>query len=182
MVTDKTIRGGRNGGPVALYTRLGWVLSGPTHDPCQEIASMTNIVTLRIDCNTELDASLKRFWEVESLGIKDHENIEWFSKEIVFKDSRYEVSLPWRMTHPSLPNNFLLSKRRLIGLLHHLRKHPKLLQEYDKIIRQQLNEGIIEQVSISSPVTNEEHYISHHAVIRKDKKIRVVYNASASLP
>ena len=42
--------------------------------------------------------------------------------------------LTWREQHPLLPDNFDLAMSRLMILLPKLRKRPKLLAEYDKII------------------------------------------------
>ena len=97
--------------------------------------------------------------------------------------SRMEVCLPWKETHPALPNNYQLSKKRLLGLLHRLKQRPSTLQDYDATIKEQLSKGIVEQVDKSEPsVLGATHYIPHHAVIRQDKqttKLHVVYNASA---
>ena len=57
------------------------------------------------------------------------------------------------------------------------------MEEYDSVIKDQLNKGIIERVDSSEPsITGRTHYIPHHPVIRRDKettKLRVVYDASA---
>lgn len=55
-----------------------------------------------------------------------------FDEMIAFKNGHYEVSLPWKNTHPYLPNNNELSKMRL---LYHLRQRPTVLQGYDATIQ-----------------------------------------------
>ena len=108
-----------------------------------------------------------------------------FKQFIKFDDGRYEVSLPWRSDQIRPPSNFLLAKRRLEGLLKRLRHHPEVLQEYNAIIQQQLNLGIVEKVSdegCKDTDVNRIHYLPHHAVICTDKqttKLRIVYDASA---
>ena len=189
LVTGKVVKGKR--GPAAVYTKLGWVLSGPADIPDQHVSSV-NIVpshTLRVDSHPQaeegLDATLKMFWELESLGIGDGDvsALEDFDKGIVFKDGWYQVALPWKESHPVLPDNYQLSKKRLQGLLHRLRQQPSLLKEFDTTIKGQLSNGIVEKVNESEcqPI-GETHYIPHHAVIRQDKqttKLHVVYDASA---
>ena len=67
-----------------------------------------------------------------------------------------------------------------------------MLNEYDRIIQEQLQKGIIEPVKEtqsenlhSSSLDNEGkpiHYILHHAVIRQERattNIRIVYDGSA---
>ena len=64
------------GGPEAIHTKQGWVLSGPIPVGTPNLCT-TNLVTtqvLRVDTQVEfLDKSLKAFWELESLGIQPDE-------------------------------------------------------------------------------------------------------------
>ena len=106
-----------------------------------------------------------------------------FEKEIVYKDNRYEISLPWKQSHPPLPDNYELALRRLNGLLQRLRQTPDILNQYDSVIKDQLKGGIIEVVDQSEVTpSNQVHYLPQHAVLREDKattKLRIVYDASA---
>ena len=71
-------------GPVALLTRLGWVLSGPIDNYCEEVRSTTNFAAthvLRVDAttvqdvqNTNITEQLKIFWDLESIGIRGDES------------------------------------------------------------------------------------------------------------
>jgi hypothetical protein len=60
---------------------------------------------------------------------------------------------------------------------------PDILKEYDVVIKDQMNRGIVEVVGEEDVgEVGKVHYIPHHAVIRRDKettKLRVVYDASA---
>ena len=58
------------------------------------------------------------------------------------------------------------SPRRLESLLKRLKKDPELFQKYDQIIRDQLKEGIIEEVPEGEP-TGKEFYLPHKPVIRQ---------------
>ena len=136
FVTGEVVRGGE--GPVAVNTTLGWMLSGPANlTGCR--GSTVNLVTthtLRVDdgvTNKMLDATMRSFWELESLGIQA-ESVETsvsdhFASSIKMKGSCYEVSLPWRECHDPLPSNYDLSRRRLTGLLRHLKQNPEILKE-----------------------------------------------------
>ena len=57
------------------------------------------------------------------------------------------------------------------------------MQEYDSIIRVQLQQGIVEEVlQPDEGMEGRVHYLPHHAIVRKDKettKGRIVYDASA---
>ena len=89
-------------GPTAIYTKLGWVLSGPTPASSRSRCS-TNLVTthvLRVDAQQQetidLDEQLRSLWELESLGIQETEKTRYdnFSSKIAFKDGHYRVALP----------------------------------------------------------------------------------------
>ena len=162
------------------------MLSGPA-EPSGPTVSLAVTHTLHVGgvTNKKLDANLHSFWELESLGIQSPNSdpvSDQFANTVKMKDGRYEVSLPWREHHDPLPSNYDLSRRQLHGLLQRLRRERMILREYDTIIRDQLQRGIIEVVDDSADATGNTHYLPHHAVVRRDKKttkVRVVYDASA---
>ena len=130
VVTGRIIRGAS--GPAAVETRLEWVLSGPVEGVTQESIAINFISThtLRVDAFTEqqsLEEGLRRFWELESLGIlKDEQSVYGtFTRQISFKQGRYEVHLPWKESHPLLPDNYELCRKRSNGLLRRLNQNPE---------------------------------------------------------
>ena len=180
-------------GPTAVHTKLGWVLSGPVQG-LQQGNSRVNLISthsLRVggeivqNDKQDLDERLKMFWNLDALGIIEDECsvYEEFERSILFKGGRYEVHLPWKEPHPSLPDNYELSQKRLKGLLERLRQSPHVLKEYDAVIKDQLDKGIVEVVKQPELSCGQEvHYMPHHAVVREDKattKLRIVYDASA---
>jgi hypothetical protein len=184
LTTGRVSRG--EDGPIAVETKLGWVLSGPVPIAEQSVSLVTTH-TLRVDAHEEsnLDDTLRAFWELESLGISrsDQSIHQEFEESISFKDGRYEVSLPWKNPHPILPDNYKLSQHRLGSVLRRLQRTPDILQEYDSVIQKQLKMGIVQPVKDSDLTTvGNVHYLPHHAVVKRDKettKVRVVYDASA---
>ncbi|XP_068670957.1 uncharacterized protein [Montipora foliosa] len=179
--------------PVALATKLGFVLSGPTMVMCDNVHANTVNLTathvLKVESSVinhdDLAAELKKFWDYESFGIHD-DNATLYDKfvnEVEFVEGRYQVRLPFKEDHDLLPDNFALCKSRLVSLLRRLSVKPDVSRQYNDVIREQLKQGIIEPVDQGT--TNgvgKVHYIPHHEVIRVDKettKLRVVYDASA---
>lgn len=189
FATGETKRGEE--GPVAVRTRLGWVLSGTLsmEEGCSTAHNFLTTHCLRIEAipstRDPLDEILHSFWNLESLGVdtKADSVLEEFTQTVQFKDGRYEVSLPWKNSHPMLPDNYLLSRKRLGGLIKRLRHDPEVLKEYDSIIQSQRSQGIVEEVNLQEESVNGQvHFLPHHAVVRRDKsttKVRVVYDASA---
>ena len=173
-----------DGGPTAIHTKLGWILSGPI-----AVGSLnqctTNLVTthvLRVDVQPDaLNDQLRAFWELESLGIQPNEKSVYdnSSESIKFREGRYVVSLPWKQFHLPLPDNYHLSQQRLSGRLH---QNPTLMQKYDRIIQEQIEKGMVEDAPIAEANSSCLHYLPHHAIVRSDKdttKLRIVYDASA---
>ena len=186
VVTGRVVK--QDGGPTPIETHLGWVLSGPAEGLHQE--TVINFVStpsshmLRVYSDSEpddLDAELKRFWELESLGIlkEEHPVQRQFSR----KHGRYEVHLPWKDSHPHLPNNYDLCWKRLEGQLKRLHQDPEKLRQCDTVIQDQLLQGVVEMVNEPAEWKGERlHYLPHHGVSRQDKettKLRVVYDGSA---
>ena len=180
-------------GPIAMESILGWILSGPVDNGSTVESTHVNIAethVLRLESmseieETSLEAQVSKFWELESIGIQKLETTvyELFEDEISFESGRYKVKLPCKPYHPMLPDNYQLCRKRLKGTFDRLCRDPTLLQEYDSIIREQEDRGIIERVASSSDaIVGKTTYLPHHPVIRKDKsttKVRIVYDASA---
>lgn len=68
-----------------------------------------------------------------------------------YKEGRYEVHLPWKDPRPTLPDNYEPSLKRSNGLLTRLRQEPDMLLEYDAVIKDQIEKGIVEVVNESEP-------------------------------
>ena len=170
LVTGHTIKGAQ--GPTAVHTKLGWVLSGPVCLGSVENQQRSNLVTTHVlKCATDqvsydgLQGELKKFWDLESLGVKPPSVYEEFVEKLLYKGDHYEVSLPWKATHPPLPQNYELSLRRWQGLLSRLREKPDILKEYDSVIKDQIERGVVE-VEDEETKPDVVHYIPHLAIIR----------------
>ena len=86
----------------------------------------------------------------------------------------------WKHGHEPLQSNEHGSLRRLENLTKKLKREPNLLAQYDQIIQDQLETGIVERVT-SEPV-GREFYVPHKPVIRESTestKLRIVFDASA---
>ena len=69
IVTGDISREGN--GPVAISSRLGWLLSGPARNQIKESPHTATYLGLTEPMNTkdELTAQLQQFWDIESIGI-----------------------------------------------------------------------------------------------------------------
>ena len=61
----------------------------------------------------------------------------------------YETGLPWKGDHPPLPSHKSGSLKRLGSLVQRLKKTGKL-DDYDAVIQEQIEEGIIEEAEMAA--------------------------------
>ncbi|GFW31060.1 integrase catalytic domain-containing protein [Trichonephila clavipes] len=172
---------------VAVETRLGWSLQGK----CDERSDCT-LVHLVHSEEESISTELRRFWEIECLGILDkgsvtlgngdEEILSDFDKSVNFVDGRYRVNLPWKPgMREALQNNKTVARKRFEGLVHRFKCDHELFCEYKDVIDDYVREGIVER-TCDSLLDSQGFYLPHHAVIRSDKttsRIRIVFDGSA---
>ncbi|GFY32781.1 DUF1758 domain-containing protein [Trichonephila clavipes] len=173
---------------VAVETSLGWSLQGK----CDERSDCTSVHLVHSE-DESISTQLRRFWEIESLGILDkgsmtlgngdEEILSEFDKSVNFVDGRYRVNLPWKPgMREALQNNKTVARKRFEGLVRRFKCDHELFCEYKDVIDDYVREGIVERTSCDSLLDSQGFYLPHHAVIRSDKTtshIRIVFDGSA---
>ena len=94
------------------------------------------------------------------------------------------VELPWREHRVIIADNYENSLNRLMSLFNRLKQKEEVMREYDSIMKEQLELGILEPVTDQKKQAGGVYYMPHHAVIKSEKtstKVRVVYDASSSV-
>ncbi|XP_064620787.1 uncharacterized protein LOC135483687 [Lineus longissimus] len=165
----------RGKGPIAVSSKLGYLLSGPNPTVTASVFS-TNVM------NVSVATQLEKFWDIESIGITDKTT----TKDITYEDytethlrkedNRYIAKLPWREDHPPLPTNYNVCRARTRNMVRRLT--PYLRKVYHRIIHDQVNRGFVDIVEEDD--FHQGHYLPHHPV-KKDSEttpIRVVYDCS----
>ena len=202
FIQGDVIRGNPNE-PVALKSKLGWILSGNvcSNNPYELSCVSSNLIlegypnenteTLN---DQEINSTLKDFWRHEECGLLDVDNNDNADKgqRPEFENApfnlknigeRYEANLPFdSISIDSLPSNYELCFGRLQSLRKKLYNNPQLLEEYNAIIQEQLKTGIIERVNLLGKEQDNCHFLPHHCVVRQDHettKVRIVFDASA---
>nr|XP_054768267.1 uncharacterized protein LOC129275809 [Lytechinus pictus] len=98
---------------------------------------------------------------------------------------QWMIPYPWKRDPSHLPDNKMQAERMLAGTEKKLVKNPEYAEAYSKQMKEMTDMGF------SRKLTQEEmknyqgpvHYISHHAVVRPEKKstpLRIVFNSSSS--
>ena len=192
IVVGDIVRGEQ--GPVAVRSKLGWILSGNTGNlESENIYVSSNLCVVGSEepiigeDNCELVEALKSFWHVENTGLENDVGGSGTDKfcSINFTGDRYEVGLPWKPVEPNnVASNLEQCTNRLNSLHSRLSKEPDLLREYDNIFREQLDQGIIEKVAPSEVDNDNVRFMPHFGVIRRDRitsKLRIVFDASSKV-
>ena len=170
--------------PVAVETVLGWTLSGPVGESENKVVQ-SSVNLILGSPQDSMNQKLNQLWDFESIGITEGKDVhEEFQEQIEFKGDQYSVRLPWKEAKSLLPTNYNLSLARLKGQIKKLQKDEKTAKEYGKVIKEQLEEGIIEKVTDENESREGTHYLPHHPIIReqaKTTKLSVVFDASAKV-
>ncbi|GFT58253.1 uncharacterized protein NPIL_273371 [Nephila pilipes] len=100
-------------------TEFGWIAGGRL----QENKNNNNLSCYLLKDDNSVEDTLKLFFELESLGIKDdpyyHEDdqaMNIFKETIQFNNGRYVVELPFRKNWKELSDNFSVAKQRFQNL------------------------------------------------------------------
>ncbi|GFU61590.1 integrase catalytic domain-containing protein [Trichonephila clavipes] len=130
-------------------TVFGYVVSGSVGDEVRD-----NNIHCGLIRDSDLNTTLRSFWELESIGVKNENcsseedvSVEMFKQRVHFKNGRYEVELPWKRDSNELSDNFSLAKRRLGSLMRKMQRDKVLYSEYCTVLKNYLDEGIIEKVT-----------------------------------
>ena len=97
------------------------------------------------------------------------------------------VGLPWKVDGPNPDVNFGPSMGRLKTTLNKIRRTPELLEQYNQIMVDQVNAGILEPapyVDHSDP-PDKLYYMPHQPVVKETSsttKLRIVYDCSSGDP
>ncbi|CDW60603.1 DUF1759 and Peptidase A17 and DUF1758 and RVT 1 d omain containing protein [Trichuris trichiura] len=180
------VRQGRNNEPIAVQSKLGWILCGKVGKG----PAYGKTTALQVTIEEPTEAMLKRFWQLDAIGVSENEDstekpsivMEAFQKSVVFDGERYTVKLPWKV-EKNLPNNLHLAQQRLEQTERRLLKRGKEATAYLSAMKEYVVNDWVEEASKKIANEGEEWYLPHHAVVRSDKtttQCRIVFDGSAS--
>ncbi|GBM11927.1 hypothetical protein AVEN_209626-1 [Araneus ventricosus] len=140
--------------------------------------------------NSELEKTLKEFWEIENIERESEISVtkeaeiceEHFLKNYSRTETgKFMVKMPFKEDPSCLGESRKKAEKCLNSLWNRLRREPKLCELYKIFMQEYLHMGHMEEVTeYEEPDIN--YYIPHHCVFRPESNttpLRVVYNASA---
>ncbi|GBN56105.1 hypothetical protein AVEN_110858-1 [Araneus ventricosus] len=140
--------------------------------------------------NSELEKTLKEFWEIENVERESEISVtkeaeiceEHFLKNYSRTETgKFMVKMPFKEDPSCLGESRKKAEKCFNSLWNRLRRDPKLCELYKNFMQEYLHMGHMEEVTeYEEPDVN--YYIPHHCVFRPESNttpLRVVYNASA---
>ena len=177
---------------VARKSPLGWVVFRAT--PGETACYTARVFQVRYATLV----NLSEFWTTEAMGVEikpcvcEADNlspIEREEKRIIEESAvkvgnQWMIPYPWKKDPTSLPDNKAQAVKRLESTERRLARNQEQAAAYD----QQMVE--MEEMGFARKLSKEDmknykgpvHYISHHAVIRPEKKstpVRIMFNSSS---
>lgn len=145
--TGEIVRG--DFGPTAINSNFGWILPGPTETAIDSGRSLTNLTIsgnstcLFDDTQDTLVDNLKSSGKQSQL--ESGENQTSNSRTIVL--TKMYVELPWKENHRAISSDYELCLSHLKCLQPKMLKEPEVIHEYNQIIEEQVNRGIMKEVA-----------------------------------
>ena len=173
--TERVLKGNKED-PIVEETTFGWIIHGG------EKYTSGHSMYIRESTVCEQLYSLDVLG-VEDLGDKDQLQVLTDFKESVTKqeDGRYEVSIPWIPGAELSGTNEQASRRRQEVTSKKLMRDEKLKEDYEKIIKDQLDNGVVDRAP-EVPTGKHVNYMPHKPVVREmatTTKVRMVFDASS---
>ena len=183
--------------PIALSSKLGWLLTGNLPSSTLEIG--LELISLHCSNSCEYEAKLlelvQDFWRAEEISVDkksylpDEQACEGFYQKTTRQDElgRYIVSLPWKnrdnLSSAHLENSHSAALRALNRLEAHFAKDEKLKIAYTDFIKEYIDLGHMSLSSNSDSSSNtSQAFLPHHGVWKETSttiKLRTVFNGSS---
>ncbi|KAJ8031268.1 hypothetical protein HOLleu_27946 [Holothuria leucospilota] len=130
------VRNGRYGKPYATRTVLGWTLNGPLRGDNSDEPVVCNFIQANQAADADLEAQVEHFYKLDvgetlaksviEMSQDDKRVLEIWDDFIKLKSSHYEMDIPFKKTPPDLPDNKMMTEKRLQNLRRRLPKNPDL--------------------------------------------------------
>ena len=178
---------GEPGQPIARLTPLGWTCVGPIENTTENL-NLCTFFTDNLGELSQLNNTLKKFWEIDSVGTYDSENtfsdieklvIKKTEQSLQYENGKYTIGIPWKEA-PNLPDNYNYALKRLESTERKLLKNPSVLNVYKDTINHYVSKKYVQKVE--SVKGEQRWYLPHFPVVRPARtttKVRLVFDASA---
>ncbi|XP_054283202.1 uncharacterized protein LOC129000263 [Macrosteles quadrilineatus] len=182
--------------PIALKSKLGWTINGPTGKSTYQTRVDKEFVMFKSEISSEmeeLNSIVKRSFDTDFFDCSDYnckKTEEEVRAETILEntcsqkeDGCWQVGLLWKKDNPHLPESRSVAWRRLNYVDEKMKENPKLSEQYHKQILSYAEKDYAEKLSPEKANNRSEKtwYLPHFSVInpRKPDKFRFVFDAAS---
>ncbi|XP_036347027.1 uncharacterized protein LOC118756368, partial [Rhagoletis pomonella] len=177
--------------PVAIYTKLGWVVYGPH---CETATVMPRVLHVRKSVALgQLNKLVEEYFSVENFGVNCKIALESDENQRARKvlaettrdlGQRYEVGLLWREDSVNLPHSYAMAKQRLLNIESRMLRDADYAETYKREISKYLDKGYARELTPDEAAHEgpKTWYLPHFGVVNphKPQKLRIVFDAAAA--
>ncbi|XP_053692618.1 uncharacterized protein LOC128741066 [Sabethes cyaneus] len=186
-------RVGKPGEPIAVRSKLGWAIYGPTNVSSTDAGIVCHHMCSNVT-NQELRDLLKSQFALEESTIsvallpeskEDKRAKQLLEKTTVRIGDRFETGLLWRDEEPQFPDSYFMASKRLQCLENRLKKDGALYDKVRQMVAEYLDKGYAHKATeseLSESDPSRIWYVPLNIVSHpKKQKLRLVWDARAEV-
>ena len=179
------VKRGKPGEPFAMRTLFGWCINGQSDVQKTSCRAVSNFVSVM-----PIDEQVSKLWEIENEGlddcqawsIEDKAVIDLWDREVKKVNGHFELPIPWKGRSQTLPNNFVVAKKRIDSLFKKFDHDADYCAKYSTEIDKLLEKNYAERVPADELFTTDRTWYLPHLGVTNDKKpdkLRVVFDCAS---
>lgn len=192
LTPTEPVRLGPSGGPIAVHTKLGWSLQGPTSINQASASRQQCLFTSTVSPTSELFKNVERLWQIDTLPYtsdrqvtrskQDQQALNLLQTSTVRVDvdgvQRYATPLLRRTNSTTLQAAMEAVLPSLRSTERRLAKDPQRAEVYCQEIQKLEKMGYVAVVSPEATTSTPESWFIPHHMVRHNNKDRIVFNCS----
>ena len=183
---------GPPGGPIAVHTKLGWSLQGPTSVDQVPASNQQCLLTATVSPTSELFKNVERLWQIDTLPYTSEKHVTRSKQDqqalnlLQTSSVRVNVEGVQRYATPLLRRtNSTLLQAPMEAVLPSLRsterrlaKDPQRAEVYCQEIHKLEKMGYVAVMPPEAATSTPESWFIPHHMVRHNNKDRIVFNCS----
>ncbi|XP_044570437.1 uncharacterized protein LOC123257066 [Drosophila ananassae] len=160
---------------IAISSIFGWVITSLLSSRACSATALTTTI--------DIDAYLRRFWELESIQRKaevqpEDEEVEkhFLATHTRDEQGKYIVELPFKVSETQFADTLQGALQRFKSVERRLAQNQQLRNDYVKFMREYQELGHMREISPTEIPKGRNFYLPHHPVL--GRKLRVVFDGS----
>ena len=165
-----------SGGPIAVKTRLGWMVYGANNSNMKQLRTSRHAYHIRnVSSDNGIDDVISSYFSMESFGVKlptkpvkskaDERAMEILHKSTKKSNGRFVSALLWRENFTGFPENFEMAHKRLQIVERKMKRDETYAQQYGEKMDDYLKKGYAHRLKPEEDLPSpKSFYLPHFAV------------------